>query len=224
MTDLLPTVEIEPATPAKACVIWLHGLGADGHDFEAVVPALKLPAALAIRFVLPHAPSMPVTLNGGFAMPAWYDIMKLGEEREFNRVQLVLSAQKIHALIDREIARGVPSNKIVLAGFSQGGAVAYHAGLSYPRPLAGIVGLSTYFPTFDSVVLNQAQANIPVLICHGTEDQVVPISMARNSRRNLEKLGLVPMFRSYTMLHALCPEEIKDIADFYMQCLGPKAE
>jgi len=223
MTDLLPAVEIEPVAAAKACVIWLHGLGADGHDFETVVPALNLPAKLGIRFVLPHAPSIPVTINGGAVMPAWYDIMHLGEERQFNRAQLVLSAQKVHALIDREIARGVPSNKIVLAGFSQGGAVCYHAGLSYPKPLGGILGLSTYFPTHDSVVPNAAQKGIPILICHGTLDQVLPISMGRNSRRNLEALGLAPSFRTYSMMHALCQDEIVDIADFFVGCLGPKA-
>ena len=223
MADLLPCVEIEPATPATASVIWLHGLGADGHDFKPVVPALNLPAELAIRFVLPHAPLLPVTLNGGVEMPAWYDIMRLGEERQFNRAQLILSAQQVQALIEREIARGVPSHKIMLVGFSQGGAVCYHAGLSYSGPLAGIVGLSTYFPTFDTVVANQAQAGIPVLICHGTLDSVVPITMGRNSRRNLEHMGLSPVFRTYAMAHTVSPDELIDIAGFIKQCLGSTA-
>jgi phospholipase/carboxylesterase len=222
MTDLLPAVEIESVGAAKASMIWLHGLGADGYDLESVVPALNLPAKLGIRFVLPHAPAIPVTINGGATMPAWYDIMQLGEERQFNRAQLVLSAQQVHALIDREIARGVPSNKIVLAGFSQGGAVCYHAGLSYSKPLAGIAGLSTYFPTHDSVVPNPVQKGMAILICHGTLDQVVPIAMGRNSRRNLEMLGFVPEFRTYSMMHALCEDEIRDIAGFVMRCLGPE--
>ena len=220
ITDYLPAVEIEPSLPARASVIWLHGLGADGHDFEAVVPALGLPSQLAIRFVLPHAPVMPVTVNGGFTMPAWYDIIRFGEEREFNRAQLEKSAAKVHKLIDREIGRGVPSNKILLAGFSQGGAVIYHAGLSYDKPLAGLMGLSTYFPTADTMTVNPAQAGIPVLICHGTQDQVVAMTMGRNSQRSLELLGLTPEFRSYAMAHAVCQEQIVDLAVFIKKCLG----
>lgn len=174
MTDLLPAVEIEPLQgPARASVLWLHGLGADGHDFEPVIPALKLPASLAIRFVLPHAPSLPVTVNNGYVMPAWYDILAFGEERQFNHQQLLESAARVHALIDREIARGVPSYRILLAGFSQGGAVNFEAALTYPQPLAGVLALSTYFPTAYSVQPHRAQAGLPVNILHGTADPIV---------------------------------------------------
>lgn len=220
MTDLLPAVEIEPAHPAKASVIWLHGLGADGHDFEPVVPALGLPDELAVRFILPHAPSLPVTVNNGYVMPAWYDIIRFGEEREFNREQLQASARKIHALIDREIARGVPSHRILLAGFSQGGAVNFEAGLTYPQPLAGIIALSTYFPTADTIAMHAAQVGIPVQICHGSVDTVVPIQMARNARRQLERLGLVPEFRTYVMAHEVCMEELGDIAAMMKLCFA----
>jgi phospholipase/carboxylesterase len=220
MNDILPCVEIEPSSPANASVIWLHGLGADGHDFAGVIPALQLPAALAIRFVLPHAPSMPVTVNNGYVMPAWYDIIRFGEEREFNRAQLEASAKAVHALIDREVARGVPSERIVLAGFSQGGAVCYEAALSYPQRLGGILGLSTYFPTADTVSLQPVQVALPILICHGSQDAVVPISMGRDSRRKLENLGFFPDFRTYVMAHEVCAEELVDTANFITTCVG----
>lgn len=224
MTELLPAVEIEPSQgPARASVLWLHGLGADGHDFEPVIPALKLPAALAIRFVLPHAPSLPVTVNNGYVMPAWYDILAFGEERQFNHQQLLDSAARVHALIDREIARGVPSHRILLAGFSQGGAVNFEAALTYPQPLAGVLALSTYFPTAYSVQPHRAQSGLPVNILHGTADPIVPIQMARSARRHLERIGLAPEFRSYVMGHELCQEELADIAAFLQLCLGGAA-
>lgn len=218
--NCLPAAEIEPSVPARASVIWLHGLGADGHDFEAIVPALQVPAELAIRFVFPHAPAIPVTINGNHVMPAWYDIIRFGDERQFNRAQLEASAREVHKLIDREIARGVPSNKILLAGFSQGGAVIYHAGLTYPQRLAGLMGLSTYFPTADTMVPKPAQLGIPILICHGTLDDVVPISMGRNSRRAFETLAFMPDFRTYVMAHQVCPQQIADLAGFIKRLLG----
>lgn len=214
MTELLSCIEIDPARPATASVIWLHGLGADGHDFEPVVPELRLPEDLAIRFVFPNAPSIPVTVNNGMVMPAWYDIIEFGEERKFNPAQLLASAAAVHALIDREIGRGVPSDRILLAGFSQGGAVNYQAALTYDKPLAGLLALSTYFPTADAIEVHPANAGLPILICHGTGDPVIPISMSRNSRRNLEKLGFAPDFRSYYMAHQVCPEELQNIATF----------
>ena len=141
MADYLPCVERNPATDATAAIIWLHGLGADGHDFEPIVPELKLPSSLAIRYIFPHAPSMPVTVNNNMLMPAWYDILEFGEERKLNVPQLLASAIAVHTLIDREIARGIPSDRILLAGFSQGGAVNYQAGLTYDKPLAGMLML-----------------------------------------------------------------------------------
>lgn len=219
MSDLLPALELEPASAATASVIWLHGLGADGHDFEPLIPALKLPASLAVRFILPHAPSIPVTVNNHYVMPAWYDILAFGEERQCNLQQLTASATAVQALIDREIARGIPSSRILLVGFSQGGAVNYEAGLTYPQKLAGILALSTYFPSAARVQLHPKQAGIPVMICHGSADSLVPVSMASNSRRSLERLGLTPVLRTYPMAHEVCGEEVVDIATFIRSCL-----
>lgn len=214
MSQLLPCIEINPAQEATASVIWLHGLGADGHDFEPVIPQLHLPDSPAIRFVFPNAPSIPVTVNNGMVMPAWYDIIEFGEERKFNPAQLLASAAAVHALIDREIERGIPGDRIILAGFSQGGAVNYQAALTYDKPLAALVALSTYFPTAEAIEVHPANAGLPVLICHGTSDPVIPISMGRNSRRQLERLGFSPEFRSYYMAHQVCPEELQNIAAF----------
>ncbi len=214
MAELLPCVEVEPAAPATAAVIWLHGLGADGHDFEPIVPELRLPADLAVRFILPHAPDLAVTVNNGARMPAWYDILEFGVERKFNAAQLLVSAAAVHALIDREIERGIPSDRILLAGFSQGGAVNFQAGLTYDKPLGAMLALSTYFPTAEAVQVHPANAGLPILICHGTSDPLLPISMAKNSKAQLERLGLAPQFKTYFMAHAVCPQEIADISDF----------
>lgn len=214
MAELLPCVELEPANAATAAVIWLHGLGADGHDFEPIVPELQLPAELAVRFVFPHAPQLAVTVNNGARMPAWYDILEFGVERKFNAAQLLASAAKVHALIDREIARGIPSDRIVLAGFSQGGAVNFQAGLTYDKPLAAMIALSTYFPTAEALEVHPANAQLPILICHGTADPLLPMSMAKNSKQQLERLGLAPQFKSYFMQHSVCAQEIADISEF----------
>ena len=214
MTDLLPCEELQPQTEATASVIWLHGLGANGYDFVPIIPMLLLPREPAIRFIFPHAPQMPVTVNGGYVMPSWYDISELGEERKFNALQLLASAAAVHALIDREIARGIPSDRIILAGFSQGGAVNYQAALTYDKPLGGLLALSTYFPTHDVLEIHPANAGLPILVCHGTNDSVLPVSMAMNSRRNLERLGLHPDFKTYFMAHEVSGEELTDIAAF----------
>jgi phospholipase/carboxylesterase len=214
MAELLPCLELQPAAPATAAVIWLHGLGADGHDFEPIVPELRLPTELAIRFIFPHAPELAVTVNNGARMPAWYDILEFGIERKFNAAQLLVSAAGVHALIDREIERGIPSDRILLAGFSQGGAVNFQAGLTYDKPLGGMLALSTYFPTAEAVQVHPANAGLPILICHGTSDPLLPIEMAKNSKRHLERMGLAPQFKTYFMAHAVCPQEIADIADF----------
>lgn len=214
MAELLPCVELQPAVPATAAVIWLHGLGADGHDFEPIVPELGLPPELAIRFVFPHAPKIPVTVNQGMRMPAWYDIMEFGTERKFNAAQLLVSAAAVHALIDREIERGIPSDRILIAGFSQGGAVNYQAGLTYDKPLAAMIALSTYFPTAEAIEVHPANAQLPILVCHGTADPVLPVTMAQNSKRHLERLALSPEFKTYFMAHSVCPDELADIAEF----------
>lgn len=214
MTTLLPCEELNPATVATASVIWLHGLGSNGHDFVPIIPQLQLPATLAIRYVFPHAPSIPVTINNGYTMPAWYDLLELGVERRFNAAQLLASAAAVHALIDREVERGIPSDRILLAGFSQGGAVNFQAGLTYDKPLAGMLALSTYFPTADAVVVHPANAGLPILLCHGTEDNVLPMQMAENTSMYLTRLGLHHDFCTYPMAHQVCPEQLIDIADF----------
>lgn len=214
MSDLLPCVEINPDQPATASIIWLHGLGADGHDFEPIVPELHLPPELPLRFVFPHAPSIPVTVNNGMVMPGWYDIIEFGEERKFNPAQLLASASAVHALLDRELERGVSSDRIILAGFSQGGAVNYQAALTYDKPLGGLIALSAYFPTAEAIEVHPANAGLRMLICHGTGDSVIPVSMGHRSRRKLEDLGFAPEFKSYFMAHEVCPEELQHIAAF----------
>jgi len=214
MPNHLPCVELNPAGTADASVIWLHGLGANGHDFETVVPELRLPPELAVRFVFPHAPSIPVTINNGYVMPAWFDVLVLGQERSFNVPQLLAATAAVHALIDREIERGVAADRILLAGFSQGGAVCFQAALTYDKPLAGLMALSTWFPTAEVIEIHPANAGLPILLTHGTADKVLPLQMAINSKSYLEKLGLHPDFRSYDMGHHVSPEEIRDMSVF----------
>lgn len=214
MSGVLPCVEIEPAAEAKASIIWLHGLGANGHDFESIVPELRLPLEPGVRFIFPHAPSIPITINKGYVMPAWFDVLELGKERSFNAHQLLGSVVNVHALIDRELERGIRSDRIILAGFSQGGAVTFQAALTYDKPLAGLMILSAWFPTADVVEVHPANAGIPIFLSHGTEDNVLPIQMAWNSIKYLQKLGLHPEFHSYAMMHQICPEQIRDMSEF----------
>jgi len=211
--EILPAVEIETGADINASVIWLHGLGADGHDFEPIIPELKLPAESAIRFVLPHAPKIAITINNGMMMPAWFDILEHGE-RHVDVTQLLASTAAIHKLIHREIERGVPSEQIVLVGFSQGGAVSLQAGLTYDKPLAGILGLSTFFPTAEVVEPHPANATLPIQIFHGTQDPVLPEWMAENTLRYLKDMGYAPGYKHYPMPHSVCAEEISDIADW----------
>jgi len=210
----LPCVEIEPTQTATASVIWLHGLGANGHDFEPIVPELKLPADLPIRFVFPHAPEMPVTINGGYVMPAWYDILEMNIDRKVDETQLRLSASEVVKLIEREIERGVPANRIILAGFSQGGAVVYEAALSYDKPLAGLLCLSTYLATKDSVQRHEANKDIPVQVFHGSLDPVVPVSLGEDAFSTLKEWGYSVEYGDYPMEHSVCLEEIGDISEW----------
>lgn len=211
---LIKPLVIEPANgrPADATVILLHGLGAGGHDFEPLVPALHLPADMAVRFVLPHAPSRPVTVNGGMAMPSWYDILEMNLSRQIDEVQLKVSAERVHGLIDEQRAAGIDSRRIVIAGFSQGGAVAYQAALSYPEPLAGLLAMSTYFATADSIELSSANRELSVEVHHGTHDPVVPEALGREGFERAKAMGLAANYRTYPMAHSLCPEQISDIA------------
>lgn len=216
----LSCIEIEPRRTAEAAVIWLHGLGASGHDFEPIVPELRLPDSLAVRFVFPHAPEIPVTINGGMVMPAWYDILGIGSERSLNMEQLMASARAVQGLIDREIDRGVDSRRIVLAGFSQGGAVNYQAGLSYSKPLAGMLALSTYFPTADSIELSPANRSLPIAVYHGSQDPMVPEVLAKSGVEKLKALGYRPDYKTYPMQHEVCLEEIRDISRFLQSVLS----
>lgn len=220
MSESKPLI-IEPANgrPADATVILLHGLGADGHDFEPLVPALQLPAEMAVRFVLPHAPSRPVTVNGGMAMPSWYDILEANLARQIDELQLKASAQRVHELIDAQRAAGIDSRRIVIAGFSQGGAVAYQAALSYPEPLAGLLAMSTYFATAGGIELAPANRGLSVEVHHGTHDPVVPEALGREGFERAKAMGLATNYRTYPMAHSLCPEQIKDIATWLSQRL-----
>ncbi|EGH00268.1 Carboxylesterase [gamma proteobacterium IMCC2047] len=215
----LPCVEVEPATPATAAVIWLHGLGADGHDFEAIVPELHLPQDAGVRFIFPHAPSMPVTINNGYVMPAWYDILDIAFDRKVDEAQLLQSAAAVHALIDREIERGIDSQRIVIAGFSQGGAVGYQAALSYPKPLAGLLAMSTYFATHASIKVHSANQNLPIQIYHGTQDPVVPEPLGRQAVSQLADHQLSAHYSTYPMQHSVCLEQIRDIAAWLKKTL-----
>ncbi len=217
---LLETVEVGPAE-AKACVLWMHGLGANGHDFEPIVPELGLPAD-AVRFVFPHAPAQPVTLNGGMSMPAWYDIYGLTAGTPQDEQGLDRAAGWIEALIEREAARGIPAERLVLAGFSQGGALALHTGLRFASGLAGIMGLSTYLPLRDHLAQAQVAANrgTPIFLAHGHQDPVLSIELGTASRDALEALGYAVEWHDYPMAHQVCLEEIRDIGTWLRSVLN----
>lgn len=207
----LPCVEIEPRSTANAVVIWLHGLGADGNDFVPVAQQLTLPATAAVRFVFPHAPSIPVTINNGYVMPAWYDILEMSLERKVDQPQLCASAAAVAQLIEREIARGIDSQRIFLAGFSQGGAVVYEAALSYAKPLGGLLILSSYFATVDTITLHPANRAIPILIQHGSFDPVVPEALGQRAYRQLSDKNYPVEYQTYPMEHTLCLPQIAAI-------------
>lgn len=226
MTTLLPRIEIESAPQPDAAVIWLHGLGADGNDFAALVPELDLRNCPAIRFVFPHAPELPVTINGGYVMPAWYDILGADLVQRQDAAGIHRSGAAITALIENEIARGVAANRIVLAGFSQGCAMALHTGLRYPQRLAGIVALSGYLPLSDSLALERsfANTNTPILMCHGSMDPVVAPQRGAASRDQLSALGYAVQWHSYPMEHSVHPQEIADISAFLQRVLTQHAQ
>nr|WP_111496202.1 alpha/beta fold hydrolase [Marinobacter bohaiensis] len=210
----LKTIELETQSNPDAAVIWLHGLGASGHDFEPVVPELRLPENARIRFIFPHAPNLPVTINGGMSMPAWYDIMAMDIERTVDEKQLRQSAEAIVELIEQEKDRGIDSQRIIVAGFSQGGAVAYEVGLTYAERLGGILALSTYFATASSIQPSEANRATPIRIYHGTHDPMVPESLGRKSYETLQAMGYGASYETYPMDHSVCLEEILDIGQF----------
>jgi phospholipase/carboxylesterase len=210
----LETVEVETGPAPRASVIWLHGLGADGHDFEPIVPALGFGAAPAVRFVFPHASMRPVTINNGWVMRAWYDVRADGGERREDEEGVRDTKKAVEALIARELSRGVPTRSIVLAGFSQGGAMALHTGLRHPERLAGILALSCFLPLATTLEREASAANrdVPVFMAHGVYDQVIPLARARRACHVLTSLGWNVEWREYPMAHAVCDEEIADIA------------
>ncbi|MEQ1635963.1 MAG: alpha/beta hydrolase-fold protein [Methylococcales bacterium] len=212
----LSAVEITPTTRPRYAIIWMHGLGADGHDFEGIVPELRLPQQSATHFIFPNAPVQPVTINGGMSMPSWYDILEMTLHRKVDVAGIYESSGQITQLIDREIASGIASENILLAGFSQGGVIALHTGLRYPHRLAGILALSTYLPTLEQLDLEAAPANqgLPIFMAHGNADPVVDIQAAKTAHAGLLARHYPVQWREYPMPHSVCAEEIKDIAVF----------
>jgi phospholipase/carboxylesterase len=213
MSEVLPAVEHETAADPAYSVVWLHGLGADGHDFAPIVPELVAPEWPALRFVFPHAPVRPVTVNGGMPMRAWYDIADFDLHARQDEAGMRASVAAAGALIARENARGVPDERIVLAGFSQGGAIALAAGLRHPRRLAGIVALSTYLVLGDSLEAERSAANVatPIFQAHGTFDPVVAPPRGAAAHERLEALGCAVDWHTYPMAHAVCAQEIGDL-------------
>jgi phospholipase/carboxylesterase len=214
---VLDSIETTTGREPRLAVLWLHGLGADGHDFEPLVPELDLHAS--VRFVFPHAPHRAVTINGGMRMRAWYDILGFGERVAQDEAGIRESAAALGKLVDREIERGMPPTRIVLAGFSQGGAIALHAGLREPRPLGGILALSTYLPLAPTLAAERSAQNAAVPICmlHGTDDPVIPLSAAAASKALLEEHGYRVEWRAYPMAHSVCAAEVRDIAGWIEQ-------
>lgn len=224
MSEMLETIELETGANPTAAVIWMHGLGADGNDFAPIVNELDLSGAPAIRFIFPHAPMIPVTINNGHVMRAWYDIsmddLQTGAKRaDENGVRK--SQAHIGHLITREHERKIPFKNILLAGFSQGGAIALHTGLRYPEKLAGVMALSCYLPCADSFAAESAPANAkaPVFVAHGTEDPVVPYAMGKQSSELLVKSGYAVEWHEYPMQHSVCLEEVRDIGAWLTRVL-----
>ena len=222
MLETEEAVTLDPPGAARASVIWLHGLGADGYDFVPIVPELRLPAALAIRFVFPHAAVRPVTVNGGYRMRAWYDITALTPAGRDDAAGLDESVARVGALVAAERERGIPAARIVLAGFSQGGAVALHAGLAASEPLAGIAGLSTYLPRAAALAARAAPSSraVPVLLCHGESDSVVALPMGVAAREALLAGGHPVEWHTYPMAHEVSAREIVDVSRWLAARLG----
>jgi phospholipase/carboxylesterase len=210
---LLDSVEINPKSEPCASIIWLHGLGANGHDFEPIVPELRLPVTLPIRFIFPHAPRRPVTVNAGMIMRAWYDVLGMPGSGGIELDDFFESVGHLDALIEKEVESGMPSERILLAGFSQGGAVSLHTGLTYGKHLAGILALSTYLPTKDKLAeqISPVNKDIPMMMAHGTKDPMIPVALGLQTRQALRRLGYEISWHEYPIMHAVCAEEIQDI-------------
>jgi phospholipase/carboxylesterase len=221
MSEPIDKIVLDPPARVNAAIIWLHGLGADGNDFVPIVPELQLPDDHGVRFIFPHAPSRPITINGGMEMPGWYDIIDPHLGRGQDLAGIRQSADTVEELINEQIDAGIPGERIILAGFSQGGAIAYYLGLRTQTELAGIIALSTYIPAAESLQneLN-AQTKKSIFIGHGTHDPLVPESLGREAEATLKSLGIDASYHNYQMEHAVCLEEIRDIAAFIKRRLG----
>ena len=221
MLELPETLEVETGANPAAAVIWLHGLGADGYDFKPLVPLLSLPATLGVRFVFPHAPIRAVTINMGMKMRAWYDILQLGGGRE-DEDGIRASQLLLEGLVAREESRGIDTAKIVLAGFSQGGAIALQTGLRHPKRLAGILALSTWLPLAGTIADERQRANFdtPIFMAHGTHDDMIAIPRAEASRDALKAIGYHIEWHGYPMGHEVCPEEIAAIGVWLSKVLA----
>jgi len=216
----LECIEIQTGAKPSAAVIWLHGLGADGHDFEPIVPELRLPSSLPVRFIFPHAPQRPVTINGGMRMRAWYDILQMGGGPE-DEAGIRAAQGLLEELILKETGKGIPHNRIVLAGFSQGGAIVLQTALRQREKLAGVMALSTYLPLSGKLAKERSAENaaVPVFMAHGLFDNMISIDRAALSRDALAALGYAVQWHEYPMAHSVCPEEIGDIASFLLRIL-----
>jgi phospholipase/carboxylesterase len=220
--DDSPLVIETGSQAADSCVIWLHGLGADGHDFEPIVPELRLDPGLNIRFIFPHAPMIPVTINQGFVMRAWYDIRENRIEAEQDEAGIRQSAETLEQLIEEQVESGIAVERIVLAGFSQGGAIALFTALRYPQRLAGAMVLSSYMPLSSSLVHEKSDANngIPIFLVHGSDDPVIPVDLAYRTRGELEKEGYAPEWHEYRgMAHSVSAQELLDISEWLHRVL-----
>ncbi|MGB5510368.1 MAG: hypothetical protein WBM87_01530 [Woeseiaceae bacterium] len=214
------TVEVTTGEDPVGSVIWLHGLGADGHDFEPIVPELRLPAELPLRFVFPHAPVRPVTINGGATMRAWYDILSLDAAGRADAAGVRASTALLAALIEREQQRGIAANRIVVAGFSQGGAIAINAVLHAQQKLAGLMALSTYIALPGEMAASEGSRDLPVFMAHGSFDPMLPMQWGKASAEQLVALGFAVEWHDYPMAHAVCAEEINDIRDWLLKVLA----
>ncbi|WP_018984261.1 alpha/beta hydrolase [Salinimonas chungwhensis] len=223
MSDsLISHVEVNSGDNPQACVIWMHGLGDSGHGFTPIVPELKLPNSLPVKFLFPHAPVRPVTINNNMEMPAWYDIKSLDFNSRADLTGVEESAQQIKQLFDAQVEAGFSPDKIVLAGFSQGGVIAYHLGLRMEQPIAGILALSTYMcePGLITEQASDANRNVPVFVAHGEQDPVVPIMLGEMAVNTLKENGYQPQWRTYNMQHNVCLEEVEHVSAWLQERLA----
>jgi phospholipase/carboxylesterase len=221
MPDLLPSIVLNPKETPIGSVIWLHGLGADGNDFVPIVSELNLPNTLPLRFVFPHAPMMPVTINNGYQMRAWYDIVSMSIDQRADQAGIDASRLQLHNLIEHEKKLGIPTDKIILAGFSQGAVIALTTGLTFPERLGGILALSGYLPAPEKILneMNDANRTTPIFLAHGREDNIVPHMLGDQVYHLLQKKLLPVSWHSYAMGHSVCMEEVRDIASWLKKIL-----